>query len=64
MRSGSVLTLHVEVAMEIWRPTAIQQTHSPIRNLLICVHVAVILLVTVNELKHSSTVMLLHSGWM
>ena len=47
-----LLTLHVEVAVEVWRPTAIQQINSPIGNFLICVHIAIVVLIAVNELKH------------
>lgn len=47
-----LLTLHVEVAMEVWRPAAIQQIHSPIGNLLIRVHIAIVVLIAVDELKH------------
>lgn len=39
--------------MEVRRPAAIQQIHSSIGNLLICVHVAIVFLITVDELKHS-----------
>lgn len=47
----ALLTLHVEVAMEIWRPGAVQQIHSAITNFFICVNISIIVLIAVNELQ-------------
>lgn len=47
-----LLTFHVEVAVEVRRPAAIQHVHSAVGHLLICVHIAIVVLVAVNELEH------------
>lgn len=45
-------TLHVEVAVEIWRPISIKQGHPAISDFFIGVHHAIVFIVTVRILQH------------
>lgn len=51
----SVLTLHVEVAMEIWWPISIEQSHSAVCDFLISVHHPIMLIITVCILEQYTT---------
>lgn len=60
-------TLHVEVAVEVGWPGAVQEMQPAVGNFLVRVHVAVVVLVAVDELKQTKqkkkTADAFETGW-